>query len=351
MSPLDRCPDWTSLNRSESPHAIDCPSVPGCPAGSGRLRACVGLGPGRRRSECARARQPASAQAGARAADPLCPERLRARSQPAGVHGAGHEQLPAAPRRLVDRPARAQPARASHEWFVFRRNAHGRRQPLWLRLGLRRRRRRPHAVQLRFGRHEVPRVPAAGERPRRAGEAAVRRALRRRPELGPARRSRLGRQWLPRQVRSHPQPGRRRRRTNVLDCNSDGDRYRECAIGAGYFGRLLRDNSNGRCRAELDLGHAQRRDLGDGRLPRAFRKGARQQRRVGQLGPGPGGAGLYQRSATPRRTRPAAERSRSRCRRLPHAAAGADAERRNALGGCTYSSQSGQVRLDVLSGT
>jgi len=33
-----------------------------------------------------------------------------------------------------------------------------------------------------------------------------------------------------------------------LDCNSDGGRYRECAIGPGYFGRLLRDHSNGRCR-------------------------------------------------------------------------------------------------------
>ncbi len=41
---------------------------------------------------------------------------------------------------------------------------------------------------------------------------------------------------------------------NVLDCNSDGDRYRECAIGAGYFGRLLRDNSNGRCRANSTWG-------------------------------------------------------------------------------------------------
>ncbi len=44
-------------------------------------------------------------------------------------------------------------------------------------------------------------------------QAAVRRALRRRPELGPARRSRLGRPWLPRQVRSHPRRlGRRQRR-------------------------------------------------------------------------------------------------------------------------------------------
>ena len=51
---------------------------------------------------------------------------------------------------------------------------------------------------------QVPRVPVAGQRPRRAGQATVRRALRRRPELGPAQRSRLGRQWLSCQVRSHP---------------------------------------------------------------------------------------------------------------------------------------------------
>ncbi|MGB7737959.1 MAG: DUF3011 domain-containing protein [Steroidobacteraceae bacterium] len=42
--------------------------------------------------------------------------------------------------------------------------------------------------------------------------------------------------------------------TNVVDCNSDGGRYRECAIGAGYFGRLLRDNSNGRCRENSTWG-------------------------------------------------------------------------------------------------
>jgi hypothetical protein len=35
---------------------------------------------------------------------------------------------------------------------------------------------------------------------------------------------------------------------NRVDCNSDGGRYRECAIGAGHFGRLVRDHSNGRCR-------------------------------------------------------------------------------------------------------
>ncbi len=42
--------------------------------------------------------------------------------------------------------------------------------------------------------------------------------------------------------------------SNVLDCNSDNGRYRECAIGPGYFGRLLRDNSNGRCRQDSTWG-------------------------------------------------------------------------------------------------
>jgi len=41
---------------------------------------------------------------------------------------------------------------------------------------------------------------------------------------------------------------------SVVDCNSDGDRYRECSIGPGYFGRLLRDNSNGRCRENSTWG-------------------------------------------------------------------------------------------------
>jgi hypothetical protein len=49
------------------------------------------------------------------------------------------------------------------------------------------------------GRKEVPRVPVAGEWPRRAGEAAVRRALRRRPELASAAIA-SGRPWLPRPV-------------------------------------------------------------------------------------------------------------------------------------------------------
>lgn len=42
--------------------------------------------------------------------------------------------------------------------------------------------------------------------------------------------------------------------SNLLDCNSDGGRYRECSIGPGYFGRLVRDNSNGRCRLDSTWG-------------------------------------------------------------------------------------------------
>jgi hypothetical protein len=41
---------------------------------------------------------------------------------------------------------------------------------------------------------------------------------------------------------------------NVVDCSSEGGRYRECTIGAGYFGRLLRDASNGRCRENSTWG-------------------------------------------------------------------------------------------------
>jgi hypothetical protein len=35
---------------------------------------------------------------------------------------------------------------------------------------------------------------------------------------------------------------------NTIRCESDVNRYRECQIGPGYFGRLLQDNSGGRCR-------------------------------------------------------------------------------------------------------
>ena len=41
---------------------------------------------------------------------------------------------------------------------------------------------------------------------------------------------------------------------NFVDCNSDNGRYRECSIGPGYFGRLVRDNSGGRCRQNSTWG-------------------------------------------------------------------------------------------------
>lgn len=42
--------------------------------------------------------------------------------------------------------------------------------------------------------------------------------------------------------------------SNFIDCNSDNGRYRECPIGSGYFGRLVRDNSGGRCRQNSTWG-------------------------------------------------------------------------------------------------
>ena len=42
--------------------------------------------------------------------------------------------------------------------------------------------------------------------------------------------------------------------SNLVDCSSDGGRYRECQIGSGYFGRLERDLSNGRCRENSTWG-------------------------------------------------------------------------------------------------
>ncbi len=138
---------------------------------------------------------------------------------------------------------------------------------------------------------------------------------------------------------------------NVLDCNSDGDRYRECAIGAGYFGRLLRDNSNGRCRANSTWGtrngviwvtagcrgrfekvRGNSGGSGGSGQVRAEQACSNEvQRRGGRI--------LQQNAAV---AMPGGYRMQLRVR-MPKG------ETRNV--GCTYSSQSGQVRLDVLSGT
>jgi hypothetical protein len=138
---------------------------------------------------------------------------------------------------------------------------------------------------------------------------------------------------------------------NVLDCNSDGDRYRECAIGAGYFGRLLRDNSNGRCRADSTWGtrngviwvtagcrgrfeKVRGNSSGSGSSGQVRAEQAcihEVQRRGGRI--------LQQNAAV---AMPGGYRMQLRVR-MPQG------ETRTL--GCTYSSQSGQVRLDVLSGT
>jgi hypothetical protein len=41
---------------------------------------------------------------------------------------------------------------------------------------------------------------------------------------------------------------------NAFDCRSENGRYRECQIGPGYFGRLVREYSNGRCREDRTWG-------------------------------------------------------------------------------------------------
>ena len=41
---------------------------------------------------------------------------------------------------------------------------------------------------------------------------------------------------------------------NTVDCLSENGRYRECSIGAGYFGRLVREYSNARCRKDITWG-------------------------------------------------------------------------------------------------
>jgi hypothetical protein len=139
--------------------------------------------------------------------------------------------------------------------------------------------------------------------------------------------------------------------TNVVDCNSDGGRYRECAIGAGYFGRLLRDNSNGRCREDSTWGtrngviwvtngcrgRFEKVRGNSGGSAGAGRDQAEQacsnevQRRGGRI--------LQQDAAV---AMPGGYRMQMRVR-MP------TGETRTV--GCTYSSQSRQVRLEVLSGT
>lgn len=41
---------------------------------------------------------------------------------------------------------------------------------------------------------------------------------------------------------------------NTFDCRSENGRYRECEIGPGYFGRMVREYSNGRCSEDRTWG-------------------------------------------------------------------------------------------------
>ncbi|MEY2919558.1 MAG: hypothetical protein RL261_863 [Pseudomonadota bacterium] len=141
---------------------------------------------------------------------------------------------------------------------------------------------------------------------------------------------------------------------NVLDCNSDGNRYRECSIGPGYFGRLLRDNSNGRCRENSTWGTRNGviwvTNGCRGRFERVRGNGGGT---GGSGGSGPaqaeracvdevqrrGGRILQQNAAVPM---PGGYRMQMRVR-MP------TGDTRSV--GCTYSSQSRQVRLEVLSST
>ena len=154
------------------------------------------------------------------------------------------------------------------------------------------------------------------QRPRRAGQAALRCALRRRPELGPARRSRLGRPRLPRQVRGH----RAAWQVVAAAAARTWSTATRTAVATANA-RSARDTSAGWCATtataaagEFHLGHAQRRDLGDrmaaaGVSRRCAAMAADPVARAAR----PGRAGLRERSAAPRRTRRAAERCRPAC--------------------------------------
>jgi hypothetical protein len=49
-------------------------------------------------------------------------------------------------------------------------------------------------------------------------------------------------------------PGRPGGGGQTVDCRSEDGRYRECQIGPGYFGRLVRERSKGRCREDVSWG-------------------------------------------------------------------------------------------------
>jgi hypothetical protein len=141
---------------------------------------------------------------------------------------------------------------------------------------------------------------------------------------------------------------------NTLDCNSDGNRYRECSIGPGYFGRLLRDNSGGRCRENSTWGtrngviwvtngcrgrFEKVRGNGGGGGGSGNSSAARAEQACVNEVQRRGGRIVQQNAAVPI---PGGYRMQLRAR-LPNGDT-------RALG-CTYSSQNGRVDVQVLSGT
>ena len=136
-----------------------------------------------------------------------------------------------------------------------------------------------------------------------------------------------------------------------FNCASVDMKYRECQIGPGYFGRLQRDLSNGRCRENSTWGTR------NGVIwVTAGCRGRFEKVRGNSGGSGSSGQVQAERACV-------SEVQRRGGRVLQQDAAAAmpggyrlqlrvrmpKGETRNVS--CTYSSQSGQVRLDVLSGT
>jgi hypothetical protein len=142
--------------------------------------------------------------------------------------------------------------------------------------------------------------------------------------------------------------------SNRIECNSDGGRYRECSIGPGYFGRLVRDNSGGRCRQNATWGTRN----GVIWVTEGCRGRFERVRGNGSGSGGSGGSGPAQaeqacgnevQSLGGRILQQGTAVATSGGYRMQMRVRMPTGETRTV--GCTYSAQSRQVRLEVLSGT
>ena len=142
--------------------------------------------------------------------------------------------------------------------------------------------------------------------------------------------------------------------SNLVDCVSDGGRYRECPIGPGYFGRLVRDNSGGRCRQNATWGTRNGIIWVTEGCRGRFEK-------VRGNGSGSGGSGGSGRAQAEQACGNEVQRRGGRILQQDTAVATSGGYRmqmrvRMPTGetrtvSCTYSAQSRQVRLEVVSGT